>query len=212
LVFGGLLGVVYVHYSLTTKILHSCGWCKRLVVFLSGIGSDPERRVALKLPRLKEVREGRGWSQKKLAEESGVSRDSISNYETGHREAWPATAKKLADALDVEIADLREPTRELVVAGKAEAPPPGPPQVTREELAAQGIPATDPEVEELNYTIADLWRLVAGGAKPRAFFRHEDVDKTRVWMLMDLILETPNIVTPEDAGIVRQGMRERLKA
>jgi putative transcriptional regulator len=122
LVFGGLLGVVYVHYSLTTKILHSCGWCKRLVVFLSGIGSDPERRVALKLPRLKEVREGRGWSQKKLAEESGVSRDSISNYETGHREAWPATAKKLADALDVEIADLREPTRELAIAGKAEAP------------------------------------------------------------------------------------------
>ncbi len=76
----------------------------------------------MKLPRLKEVRELHGWSQARLAEESAVSRDSISNYETGQREAWPATAKKLADALDVEIADLIEPARELAVSGKAEAP------------------------------------------------------------------------------------------
>ncbi len=76
----------------------------------------------MKLPRLKEVRELHGWSQARLAEESAVSRDSISNYETGQREAWPATAKKLADALNVEIADLIEPARELAVSGKAEAP------------------------------------------------------------------------------------------
>ncbi len=60
----------------------------------------------MKLPRLKEVREQHGWSQQKLSKESGVSRDSISNYETGQREAWPATAKRLSDALGVEIADL----------------------------------------------------------------------------------------------------------
>ena len=76
----------------------------------------------MKLPRLKEVRELHGWSQAKLAEESDVSRDSISNYETGQRDAWPATAKKLADALHVEIADLREPARELATSGKAETP------------------------------------------------------------------------------------------
>ncbi len=71
----------------------------------------------MKLPRLKEVRELHGWSQKKLAEESGVSRDSISNYETGHRQAWPATARRLADALGVEIADLlQEPARPKEVA------------------------------------------------------------------------------------------------
>jgi transcriptional regulator with XRE-family HTH domain len=79
------------------------------------------KEAALKLPRLKEVRELHGWSQTKLAEESDVSRDSISNYETGQREAYPATAKKLADALDVEIADLIEPARELALP-KAEAP------------------------------------------------------------------------------------------
>jgi transcriptional regulator with XRE-family HTH domain len=78
--------------------------------------------AALKLPRLKEVRELHGWSQKKLAEEADVSRDSISNYETGHREAWPGTAGKLADALGVEIADLAKPAEELAGAGKGKAP------------------------------------------------------------------------------------------
>lgn len=69
----------------------------------------------MKLPGLKEAREEHGWSQKRLSDESGVSRDSISNYETGQRDAWPSTAKKLADALGVEIADLARP--------KAAAPP-----------------------------------------------------------------------------------------
>jgi transcriptional regulator with XRE-family HTH domain len=109
LVPGGLLSVVYVYYSLTTRILHSCGLCKRLVVFSSEIGSGDGKERRLKLPGLKEVRELHGWSQAKLAEESGVSRDSISNYETGHREPWPATAKRLADALGVEIEELAHP-------------------------------------------------------------------------------------------------------
>jgi transcriptional regulator with XRE-family HTH domain len=60
----------------------------------------------LKLPGLREQRELHGLSQSVLARAAGVSRDSISNYETGQREAWPSTAKKLADALGVDIADL----------------------------------------------------------------------------------------------------------
>ncbi len=97
----------------------------------------------MKLPRLKEVRELHGWSQKKLAEESGVSRDSISNYETGQREAWPATAKRLADALGVEIAGLIEPARveELAISGKADAPAAGleyPPETLEELLEGRG--------------------------------------------------------------------------
>jgi transcriptional regulator with XRE-family HTH domain len=103
----------------------------------------------LKLPRLKEVRELHGWSQAKLAEESDVSRDSISNYETGQREAWPATAKKLADALHVEIADLREPVRELATSGKAEAP------------GEEGLAGADPSSRLSHATvleeIAGLW-------------------------------------------------------
>lgn len=79
----------------------------------------------MKLPRLREVRESHGWSQGALAEKAGVSRDSISNYETGQREAWPSTAKRLADALGVEITDLRR-VEEPALAGKAEAPETGP--------------------------------------------------------------------------------------
>jgi transcriptional regulator with XRE-family HTH domain len=82
----------------------------------------------LKLTRLRDVRELHGWSQSKLAEESGVSRDGISNYETGHREAWPSTAKKLADALGVEIGDLVTRVEEPVLAGKSEARSAGPSQ------------------------------------------------------------------------------------
>ncbi len=43
-----------------------------------------------------------------LAEKADVSRDSISNYETGQREAYPATARKLADALGASVAELEE--------------------------------------------------------------------------------------------------------
>jgi transcriptional regulator with XRE-family HTH domain len=103
----------------------------------------------LKLPRLKEVRELHGWSQAKLAEESDVSRDSISNYETGQREAWPATAKKLADALHVEIADLREPARELATSGKAEAP--------MEERLAGADPSSKLIEAMVLEEIAELW-------------------------------------------------------
>lgn len=91
----------------------------------------------MKLTRLREVRELHGWSQSRLAEESGVSRDGISNYETGHREAWPSTAKKLADALGVEIADLVARAEEPALAGKAEAPETGIPLLERALNAAR---------------------------------------------------------------------------
>jgi transcriptional regulator with XRE-family HTH domain len=166
------------------------------------------------LTRLKQLREEAVLTVHELAEASGVSDDTISKIENGQRVARPNTLRKLARALDVSPQELRRPakTEELAGAGKAEAPRvAGPPQVSREELVAQGIPVTDPEVAEVNYTIADLWRVIRGG-KPVAYFQHDDVDPARVWMLIDLILDTPSVVTPEAADIVRQGMREKLKA
>lgn len=62
----------------------------------------------MKLPGLREVRELRGWSQDVLAKKADVSRDSISNYETGQRKAYPSTAKKLADALNVSVRELEK--------------------------------------------------------------------------------------------------------
>jgi transcriptional regulator with XRE-family HTH domain len=159
--------------------------------------------------RLKEERTLKGWSQRDLAEESGTNVDTISGIERGQHEPRPSTLRKLAAALGLQVRDLFE---EPVLPGKAEAlREAGPPQVSREELVAQGIPVTDPEVSEVNYTIADLWRLIRGG-KPVPYFKHDEVDSARVWMLIDLILNTPSVVTPEAADIVRQGMREKLKA
>jgi len=157
--------------------------------------------------RLKEERLRSGWSQKDLAQESGTNVDTISGIETGQHEPRPSTLRKLAKALEIEVRELFE---EPVPLGEAPREA-GPPQVSREELFAQGIPVTAHEVDEVNYNIAVVWRLVRGG-KPVAYFPHEDVDLERVWMLIDLVLDTPSIVTPEAAGVVRQGMRERLKA
>jgi transcriptional regulator with XRE-family HTH domain len=72
---------------------------------------------------IKEIRRRKGWSQKDLAEESGVGQDTISGIESGRHEPRPSTLRKLADALDVEVADFfREPAVPLADA----LPPSGP--------------------------------------------------------------------------------------
>jgi transcriptional regulator with XRE-family HTH domain len=60
----------------------------------------------LQLPRLREWRERRGQTQQELADDVGVARDSISKWETGHRGAYPRTARKLAASLDIAVEDL----------------------------------------------------------------------------------------------------------
>ncbi len=48
-----------------------------------------------------------GWDQEKLAEESGVSRDTISKLENGmRRRPRPLTLMKLSQALGVDVPDL----------------------------------------------------------------------------------------------------------
>lgn len=169
----------------------------------------------MKLPRLKEVRELHGWSQAKLAEESGVSRDSISNYETGQREAWPATAKKLADALDVEIGDLARPK---VTAPSTSGPhrTDEPPRASKERLEEYFDRVSEAEVEYLNETLADFWRLGQPGEKPRAHFVPEDIDTDRVWRFLNQALTTPNMFIPEatqrDLERFNRGARKRAVA
>jgi transcriptional regulator with XRE-family HTH domain len=60
------------------------------------------------LETVKRIRTMRGMNQVDLAKASGVSQNTISEIETGRREARPATLGKLAKALDVEIADFFE--------------------------------------------------------------------------------------------------------
>lgn len=59
--------------------------------------------------RFKELRTARGLSVRRLAEEAGVSTETIYSLEHGRREfIWPKTARKLAQALEVDPAELVE--------------------------------------------------------------------------------------------------------
>jgi transcriptional regulator with XRE-family HTH domain len=165
----------------------------------------------LKLSRLKEVRELHGWSQKRLAEESGVSRDSISNYETSQREAWPATAKRLADALGVEIADLRAPTREPALP-KAKAPEAGPRRVSKARLQEHFEGVRQDEVDYLNWMIADFWRLALPDEKPQARFVPEGIDTERTWEYLEHALGEGNVFEPEEVERISRGARKAALA
>ena len=57
--------------------------------------------------RFKELRTALRMSIRKLAEEAGVSTETIYSLEHGRRDfIWPKTARKLADALGVRPEDL----------------------------------------------------------------------------------------------------------
>ena len=58
------------------------------------------------LQSLKRVREERRMSVRQLSAESGVSADSISDFEELRRMASPRTARKLAEALGMRAEDL----------------------------------------------------------------------------------------------------------
>jgi DNA-binding XRE family transcriptional regulator len=58
------------------------------------------------LEELKRLREEKGWSQTRLAQESGVDRATINQAEGGRRSPTIATLEVLAAALGVEVADF----------------------------------------------------------------------------------------------------------
>src|SRR5215216_3943469 len=86
----------------------------------------------MQLARTKEWRESRGFTQRELAAEAGISEVTVARLETGHS-STPSTARKIAAALGVSVADLLErPPVPLV-----EAPPetgPDSPQGSEDEL------------------------------------------------------------------------------
>src|SRR5215212_8824713 len=58
------------------------------------------------MEQLARLRELKGFSQRALAKESGVSPATIYELENGRRRPNPSTLRKLAGALDVQVADL----------------------------------------------------------------------------------------------------------
>ena len=71
--------------------------------------------------RIRNLREGRGWNQARLAREAGLTPSAVSRVESGKRQAvLSETLRKIAGALGVSVdylqgSDVPEPTdRELV--------------------------------------------------------------------------------------------------
>lgn len=52
--------------------------------------------------RLAKIRKARGWTQQKLADETGVCRALIAQVECGDRRAYPSLKRRIAEALEVE--------------------------------------------------------------------------------------------------------------
>ena len=67
-----------------------------------GTTSDVEVNVG----RLKALRSEHVLTLRELAEEAGVSKDTIWRLENGHSEAHPSTIRKLARALGVQPKEL----------------------------------------------------------------------------------------------------------
>jgi len=63
-------------------------------------------------------RERRGWSQEKLAEKAGVSRNAISDIENGDKFARAKTLVNIARAFETEVYELLKP--ETVLPDKPE--------------------------------------------------------------------------------------------
>jgi transcriptional regulator with XRE-family HTH domain len=56
--------------------------------------------------RLKKLRKQRGWSQRKLAEVAGLSREYLARLETARQDPTLTTLERLAKALKVQVTDL----------------------------------------------------------------------------------------------------------
>jgi transcriptional regulator with XRE-family HTH domain len=70
------------------------------------------------LRTVKRLRLEKGWSQKDLADKSGVGQDTISGIESGKHEPRPSTLRKLAEALDAEVVDFFSESEELTTRPK----------------------------------------------------------------------------------------------
>ena len=56
--------------------------------------------------RIRELRQAKGWSQQLLADHAQIERSHLTRLEEGRKEAGLRVLERIADALDVEPADL----------------------------------------------------------------------------------------------------------
>src|SRR5215212_101066 len=165
----------------------------------------PDDRRHMVGERLAELREQKALTLRDLEEASGVGADAISKIENGHRKPRPSTLRKLARALEVEVADFfKEPALPL-----AEAPrEAGPPRVSKDRLQEHFEDVRQNEVDYLNWMIADFWRLALPDEKPQARFVPEDIDTDRAWQFLEHALGARNVFELEERERINRGVRK----
>lgn len=84
------------------------------------------------MERLKRLRSQRGYSQRRLADLSGIDQGSISEIEAGKRSPSVATLERLVQAMDAEMSDLFPKVQESLF---EEAEQRRPPEAAREGYA-----------------------------------------------------------------------------
>jgi transcriptional regulator with XRE-family HTH domain len=100
------------------------------------------------MDQLKRLRTEKGLSQAKLAALADIDPSTVNQIERGAREASPATLRKLAQALDVSLAELLEDA-----APKAQAPLP----LEEEDAWRQGWQSIARCRSDLLERAAELW-------------------------------------------------------
>jgi transcriptional regulator with XRE-family HTH domain len=169
----------------------------------------------MKLPRLREWRERRGLTQAELSQRSGTNPTTISRIEGGKRGAHPSTARKLAEALGVEIDDLKSPgypgVREMMRL-RSEAKEQGA-EFMVEEMEQRLRMEEDPTYRELLRTTAEEFALKA--RRERGEYAGDSVgylkDRVRVELLDLRVLLVQAQLLAETAGEVPEQLLDRVE-
>jgi DNA-binding XRE family transcriptional regulator len=90
------------HLSVFSLVIY--GDCLYNLRMRYGVCTTPNMEVNVE--RLRTLRVEHVLTLRELAEEAGVSKDTIWRLENGHSEAHPSTIRKLAKALDVQPKEL----------------------------------------------------------------------------------------------------------
>jgi transcriptional regulator with XRE-family HTH domain len=146
------------------------------------------------LEELKRIREKKGWSQTRLAQESGVDRATINQVEGGRRSPTIATLEVLAATMGAEVADFFP---------KAQAPLP------LEIDGGRGLQLWSELAEDLAARLTAL--IEAPANKDRQLGRHEGAYSAAAGVATTIEVLV-NFIDAEEIPVVWEEKRALLRA
>jgi transcriptional regulator with XRE-family HTH domain len=175
------------------------GWTRRsAAVSVLMVLDEHRKEVGRKVVQL---REGKAWSQEKLAHEAGVSTKTVSRLENGERETRRYILRKVADALGVNEIDLL-------------GQPPAPLGLgAREDQVSGGFEEFRDHVADIRSDLAELKQLLVAARSEREAIRA--LLKTQESILQDMQRVAKGLPGDEALELVSraaQTVRERAEA